>query len=106
MFSKRPSAKTTASITFLPGGKVVEIKGFSTVLDVALGNKIDLSHSCDGMGSCTTCRVVVEEAPDGQPPRTEVEMERAEERGYSEHERLACQLEPRQGMVIRIPQGR
>lgn len=43
MFSKKQTSSAKASITFLPAKKTVEIKGFSTVLDVALGNKIDLS---------------------------------------------------------------
>lgn len=103
MFGKKANSKTNPYLTFVPGNKQVPIGQFSTVLAVALGNKIDLNHSCGGMGSCTTCRVFVEEAPAGCPPRTELEQELAEERSYGDDERLACQLEPTSGMVIRIP---
>ncbi|MCB0385343.1 MAG: (2Fe-2S)-binding protein [Bdellovibrionales bacterium] len=106
MFSKKQTSSAKASITFLPAKKTVEIKGFSTVLDVALGNKIDLSHSCGGMGSCTTCRVIVEAAPGELSSRTPVEKEVATERDYAANERLACQLEPQAGMIIRVPQLR
>jgi len=87
----------------MPGKKRCKIKRFSTVLDVALGNKIDLNHSCGGMGSCTTCRVFVVKAPQGEPPKTAVEKEQVKERNFKENERLACQLRPTPGMVIWIP---
>jgi len=45
----------------------------------------------------------VVKAPQGCSPRTEVERERAKERGFKESERLACQLEPTPGMVVQIP---
>lgn len=103
MFGKKDPRQTSPSITFLPAQKTVEIKGLSTVLDLALSNKIDLNHSCGGMGSCTTCRVLVESAPEGRPPRSSEEKKRAEERGFSDDERLACQMRPTPGMIIVVP---
>ncbi|MCC7404027.1 MAG: (2Fe-2S)-binding protein [Bdellovibrionales bacterium] len=103
MFGKKGRLANNPTITFLPAQKTVEIKGLSTVLDLALSNKIELNHSCGGMGSCTTCRVIVEEAPHGQPARTREEQLRAQERGFEDRERLACQMRPTPGMVIAIP---
>ncbi len=72
-----------------------------TLLQVALSNKVGLSHTCEGMGSCTTCRVFVLEGE--MSKRTEVERERAIERSFKDNERLACQLKPVDGMVVNVP---
>jgi 2Fe-2S ferredoxin len=106
MFGKKGCPSNHPTITFLPAQKTVEIKGLSTVLDLALSNKVELNHSCGGMGSCTTCRVIVEEAPQGQPARTKEEQLRATERGFQDRERLACQMRPTPRMVIAIPARR
>lgn len=93
-------------MVFLPGNNVVPITDESSVLEVALKNRVDLSHSCGGMGSCTTCRVLVESDPSQLSPRTELEDEITKNRGFSNRERLACQLEPAAGLVVRIPAAR
>ncbi|NQY99664.1 MAG: (2Fe-2S)-binding protein [Bdellovibrionales bacterium] len=75
--------------------------GKETVLDVALSNKLDIGHTCEGMGSCTTCRVFVLDGDAG--PRTEIEQERADERGFADNERLACQIKPIEGLKLKLP---
>lgn len=80
------------------------IERAESVLEVALRNKIDIGHSCGGMGSCTTCRVFVEAHHNPLPPRNELEQEMADGRGFAENERLCCQLPPEDGMVLRIPE--
>lgn len=75
-----------------------------TVLDIALENKIRIATSCGGMGTCGTCRVEVLEAPSDFGERNEIECEMAKERGFSERERLACQLNVRSGLKVRIPE--
>jgi 2Fe-2S ferredoxin len=94
------------AILFLPKNEAVPIGQATSVLDVALSNEIDLSHSCGGMGSCTTCRVLVESDVALLSPRTELEAEIASSRNFSENERLACQLEPHDGLTVRIPDDR
>jgi ferredoxin, 2Fe-2S len=91
------------SILFLPSGRQVPIENEVSVLDVALKNKIDLSHSCGGMGSCTTCRIFVQSDVSLLSARTEIESEVAETRGFAANERLACQLEPHDGLEVLIP---
>lgn len=86
---------------FLPQHKSVEIGDSRTVLDVALSGKIPISHTCGGMGSCTTCRVYIIEGE--ASPRTDLEQELATDRGFAEDERLACQLEARGGLVVKLP---
>ena len=96
----------SASMLFLPLNRSVSFTTEGSVLEVALKNKIEISHSCGGMGSCTTCRVILESDPDLASPRTDLESEIAESRGFVDRERLSCQLEPRDGLVIRIPPDR
>jgi 2Fe-2S ferredoxin len=104
-----------SNIVFQPGDRVVTIgkAGKSvrlgravepaSVLAVALANGIAISHSCGGMGSCTTCRVFI--LPGSQIPSelTALEQEAAQARGFADNERLACQLEPIAGLIVRIP---
>lgn len=94
---------TKPSVFFVSNQKSIEIGNSSTLLDVALSGEIDIGHSCGGMGSCGTCRVVVESDLAGLSERTEVETEMAEARGFAPQERLACQLEPKSGLRVRLP---
>jgi len=94
------------AMTFLPGNRSVPIGSAPSVLDVALQNHVDLSHSCGGMGSCTTCRVWIEGNITKLAPRNELEQEIATSRNFDDRERLACQLEPVEGLVVRIPDSR
>jgi len=93
-------------IVFQPGNRAAVIGSATSVLEVALKNNIDLSHSCGGMGSCTTCRVFIESDASKLPARNELEEEIASSRGFAENERLACQLEPCDGLIARIPENR
>lgn len=73
------------------------------LLDLALKNKIDLDHSCGGGGSCGTCRVKITSGLEDLEPRNHVEQAMADDRGFSDDERLACQIEPIDGLEIEIP---
>lgn len=88
---------------FLPQEKSCVIKQEESVLEVALRNGIDLPHSCGGMGSCTTCRVIVVKAPGPLPERNELEQDIADMRSFAPEERLSCQLAPVAGLVVRVP---
>lgn len=101
MFWRKKKRPDSGEVVFEPIHKSAIIGDSENLLQVALSNKIELAHTCEGMGSCTTCRVYVMEG--AMSPRTEVEQERASERGFKEHERLACQLKPEDGMVVKIP---
>lgn len=103
---KKKKESLQASIVFQPGERAAPIGSATSVLEVALKNNIDLSHSCGGMGSCTTCRVFIESDLTNLSPRNELEQEIASSRSFAENERLACQLEPVNGMVARIPPTR
>lgn len=73
-----------------------------TILELALKNGVGMDHSCGGNGTCGTCRVFIE-VPSGStlPVREELELEMAEDRGFQENERLACQTIAQAGMIVR-----
>ena len=106
MKKEDPNLKNKKQMSFLPSGKTLSIQGYETVLALALDHDLDIGHSCGGMGSCTTCRVIVESPLKNLAPRNEVEEEMAEMKGFSEKERLACQLQPYSGLIVRIPKGK
>ena len=94
------------AVQFLPSGKLVAIEGEESLLELALKHEIPLPHSCGGMGSCTTCRVLVVTSPGPLPARNEMEQDLADMRKFGDHERLGCQLPPTAGLVVRIPDPR
>jgi 2Fe-2S ferredoxin len=94
---------TPKQMVFLPMEKACVFKPEQSVLEVALKNGIEIDHSCGGMGSCTTCRVIVEKSAEPLPERNELEQEIADSRGFHENERLSCQLPAAEGLVVRIP---
>lgn len=94
---------TTKSIHFLPHDIHATFKNEDSVLEVALKNGIEIPHSCGAMGSCTTCRVLVESSPGALPERNELEQDIADMRGFTDQERLSCQLPPVDGLVLRLP---
>ncbi|MEM7647169.1 MAG: 2Fe-2S iron-sulfur cluster-binding protein [Pseudomonadota bacterium] len=63
-----------------------------SLLEVCLRENVPINHSCEGMGSCGTCRVIITQGTVFLPPRNMIEKEMADDRGFSETERLACQL--------------
>ncbi len=93
----------TSFVVFYPEEKICELRGESTLLDVALNNKVDLDHSCGGMGSCGTCRIIVLEGLDRLEERGELEQDIANDREFHKEERLACQIHPVAGLKVKIP---
>ena len=80
--------------------KTLQIKNFfsplqfnvgDNLLDTLNANKVSISQSCDGNGSCTTCRVFIHKGLKNCSTRTVIETERALERNFADNERLACQ---------------
>lgn len=82
----------------------LKTKGCQSLLRACIKNKVPISHSCDGMGSCGTCRVIVTEGLENLPPRNSLEKEMAEDRGFYPHERLACQIETDTSFSFKLPE--
>jgi ferredoxin, 2Fe-2S len=93
----------TKEILFLPREISCPIGNEHSVLAVGLKNGVEIPHSCGGMGSCTTCRDLVERADEALPPSNELELDIAEMREFADNERLSCQLPPVAGLVVRLP---
>lgn len=94
--------KTSKNIRFLPVDRVITTSRETTLLDLALDAKIEINHSCGGMGSCGTCCVEIVSSATPLPERNEVESEMAADRGFHDFERLACQLDVHSDMTVKI----
>ncbi len=86
-------------------GNLISLKfiGPTNVLEILNANNIGIDQSCGGFGICTTCRIFVREGTNSFSERTDLELERAEERGFSSNERLACQSTLFDSATIEIP---
>ena len=71
----------------------IEIKQTENLLQILNAHNIGISQSCGGFATCATCRIIVTKGLGAMSERQEIETERALERGFSENERLACQVE-------------
>jgi ferredoxin, 2Fe-2S len=93
------------SITFrvVPENQTVHASHGVSLLDAILKAKIDIDHTCGGMGTCGTCRIFVEEGLSLLETPNEIESEIRSERGFCENERLVCQNQSVNGLVIRKP---
>ncbi len=79
-----------------------KIRNGETVLGTAAKNKIPLDSSCLE-GTCGSCRVIVVFAPPELLPPEDVERETCLERGFSENERLGCQMIACPGLKVKLP---
>ena len=84
-------------------GQIVFASQKSILLGALLENRVQISHSCGGNGTCGTCRVFVTNPLAELPDRSELEEDFAKDRGYLKNERLACQLELSSDIKIKIP---
>lgn len=80
-----------------------KVKPGDTLLDAALRARLPIHHSCGGMGTCGTCRVIIHQGLEKLSPPNEIEQEIISDRGFSLNERLACQNEPVSDLIAEIP---
>lgn len=85
------TSKGLISFKVFPDDKIVYASQGETILQAVLNAKIDLDHSCGGMGTCGTCRIYVTSGLEKFEARNELEQEIANDRQFSSEERLACQ---------------
>ena len=89
-------AKIPYCATGLPG----------SLLDIALGNGVDIEHACGGVCACSTCHVIVKQGLDSCSEGTDDEYDQLEEAPVTTlQSRLACQCVPNGTMdvVVEIP---
>jgi 2Fe-2S ferredoxin len=96
-------SRATVQFRVLPDDRIVEASHGESILNSLLRHKIPLDHSCGGSGTCGTCRVLVVSGIEKLDAPNEVEAELSQDRRFEEHERLSCQTEAREGIVILRP---
>jgi 2Fe-2S ferredoxin len=78
-----------------------------SILEIALGNGIEIDHSCGGVCACSTCHVIVREGLESCNEATDDEMDMVDQaRGVTTESRLACQCVPNgtvQLVVVEVP---
>jgi 2Fe-2S ferredoxin len=77
-----------------------------SILEIALGNGVEIDHSCGGVCACSTCHVIVQEGLESCSEATEDEMDMVDTaRGVTTESRLACQCVPNGScdLVVEIP---
>lgn len=90
-------------LEFIKTGQKISCTAHENILESALKAGIDISHSCGGMGTCGTCRIIIREGLDLLPRRNELEQEMASDRNFSPEERLACQTTSAVPLKIEVP---
>ena len=101
-------------VTFLPLNITVEVDPAKfplqedglpgSLLDVALGNNIELQHNCGGKCACTTCHVIVKAGAEHLSKMEEDEEDRLDTaEGLTLHFRLGCQAVVAGDVVVEIP---
>jgi 2Fe-2S ferredoxin len=78
-----------------------------SILEIALGNHIEIDHSCGGVCACSTCHVIVREGLESCNEATDDELDMVDEaRGVTTESRLACQCVPNGSIplvVVEVP---
>ena len=88
--------KIPYGVTGLPG----------SILDIALGNGVDIDHSCGGVCACSTCHVIVREGFDTLSEMSDGELDQlAHAPGLTPKSRLSCQAVSNgtKDIVVEIP---
>ena len=83
--------------------KPLKVNNEDNLLKLCLSHKIPLSHSCGGMASCGTCRVIITDGLSSLAQRNNLEQKMANDRTFKDHERLACQLKLNSSFQFVLP---
>jgi ferredoxin, 2Fe-2S len=74
-----------------------------SILDICLGNGIELDHACGGVCACATCHVHVLEGMEACSESTEEEEDQLEEAyDLKPNSRLSCQCVPNGSRTVRV----
>ena len=92
--------KKNEKLVFTINGRSIKATHGDTILEACLKNHFDIDHSCGGMGSCGTCRVIVIEGVNQLEVPNEIESELSNDRQFEPNERLACQNQCVAGLVL------
>ncbi|HVP10451.1 MAG TPA: 2Fe-2S iron-sulfur cluster-binding protein [Phycisphaerae bacterium] len=74
-----------------------------SILDICLGNGLELDHACGGVCACATCHVHVLEGAEACSESTEEEEDQLEEAyDLKPNSRLACQCVPNGSRTVKV----
>ncbi|HNP28336.1 MAG TPA: 2Fe-2S iron-sulfur cluster-binding protein [Nitrospirales bacterium] len=117
--SETAVAKKPFKLTFITPDRPIEIEvdpdkfpygetGLpGSILDIALGNGIDLEHACGGVCACSTCHIIVKKGLSTCNEPTDDENDQLDEApGLTLQSRLGCQCVPNgeEDLTIEIPE--
>ena len=77
-----------------------------SLLDIALGNGVDIDHACGGVAACSTCHVYVKTGSGSCSRSTENEQDMLDlAPALKHHSRLSCQCVPNgtEDLIVEIP---
>ena len=97
------STKVTVEPARIPYGET-GLPG--SLLDIAMGNGVDLEHVCGGVCACSTCHVVVKQGLESCNEGTDDEFDQLDEAPMTTlQSRLGCQCVPNgtKDIVVEIP---
>jgi len=83
--------------------KIIVASQSDNLLNSLVQNKIPISHSCGGNGTCGTCRVIILKSGEKLEAPHEIENEMIRERHFHANERLSCQIKPVDQLEIQLP---
>lgn len=77
-----------------------------SLLEIALGNGIEIDHACGGVCACSTCHIIVREGLESCNESTEAEEDQLDNApGLTPRSRLACQTVPNgtRDVIVEVP---
>jgi len=111
-----PPSPKKFTITFLPMNVTVEVDPDKipygdtglpvSILDIGLGNGIEIDHACGGVCACSTCHCIVREGLESISEMSDCEEEELSfAPGLTPNSRLSCQSVPdgSRNLVVQIP---
>lgn len=88
-----------------PQGKVLHAEPGTVLIEVLLGNGIEIEHACEKSCACTTCHVILREGFSSLNEAEETEEDLLDKAwGLEPTSRLSCQaVVGNQDLVVEIP---
>ncbi|MGE0481036.1 MAG: 2Fe-2S iron-sulfur cluster-binding protein [Phycisphaerae bacterium] len=77
-----------------------------SILEIAMGHKIEIDHACGGVCACSTCHVIVRQGLKSCSPASDAEEDQLDDAyGLTAQSRLSCQCVPNgsEDVVVEVP---
>ena len=92
------------SIRFEPEGRVVKAEPGENLRLLANASGVFIRSDCNGDGTCGKCRVIIAENGESLGELTYSEQDLLTEKEVQQGYRLACQVQVKENLVLRIPE--